>query len=73
MMLGRIIRGDTNITSSFFVYTKVLVGNLNAQLTNYVWLYEGLVKRNAYVRHWLYKRLVELFVLKKLFKYSDSV
>ena len=30
MMLGRIIRGETNITSSVFVYTKVLADNLNA-------------------------------------------
>ena len=38
-----------------------------------VWLNLTLLERNAYVRHWSYKCLVEPNVLKTLFKYSDSV
>ena len=38
-----------------------------------VWLNLTLLERNAYVRHWSYKCLVEPYVLKTLFKYSDSV
>ena len=37
-----------------------------------VWLNLTLLERNAYVRHWSYKCLVEPNVLKTLFKYSDS-
>ena len=38
-----------------------------------VWLNLTLLERNAYVGHWSYKCLVEPYVLKTLFKYSDSV
>ena len=38
-----------------------------------VWLNLTLLERNAYVRYWLFKCFVEPNVLKKLFKYSDSV
>ena len=38
-----------------------------------VWLNLTLLERNAYVRHWSYKCLVEPNVLKTLFKYSDLV
>ena len=34
-----------------------------------VWLNLTLLERNAYVRHWSYKCLVEPNVLKTLFKY----
>ena len=38
-----------------------------------VWLNLTLLERNAYVRRFSYKCLVEPNVLKTLFKYSDSV
>ena len=38
-----------------------------------VWLNLTFLERNAYVRHMSYKCLVEPYVLKTLFKYSDSV
>ena len=38
-----------------------------------VWLNLTVLERNAYVRHWSYKCLVEPNVLKTLFKYSDSM
>ena len=38
-----------------------------------VWLNLTLLERNAYVRHWAYKCLVEPNILKTLFKYSDPV
>ena len=38
-----------------------------------VWLKLTLLERNAYVRRFSYKCLVEPNVLKTLFKYSDSV
>ena len=38
-----------------------------------VWLNLTFLERNVYVWHWSYKYLVEPNVLKRLFKYSDTV